>query len=485
MMKRDRRTGIVIALVALIAMTPSTGFAVGSGGFENASFSAKQLALGGTGTATPDEPAAISYNPAGIVDLPGIQFQGDANFIGMWTFKNNSETGSTRSSGTLSMVPTAYFTVNPGKVFNDRLALGIGTDSPFGLMNKYNSSDPATHYTGWKNWLKMYTIKPTVAFKVTDKLSVGGGPMWYRIYDFGGIQAYPNNLATLPPFPFGAGTYTPDGQVRINTSGNHWGWQMGLLFKPTEKHRFGYYFRSPVVVKTSGQVKVENSDFSAILGQGRHNFETGVHTKVSLPMNMTWAYAYQPTKKTHYEADFTWSRWSTHKRLYFVTDPSGNATDDAILNNIRAADKDWHDGYGVQLGASHQLTDKLTLRGGSWFYFTPVPQKHFTPAVADSNHLAVSIGLGYNLSKYLTADLAYYNAFYFTRRINNDIAESPYLVNSSVDGRYFSYMQSFTISLTLKWDDIFTRCSTKKDTKEEVPAATFIQAQSGQQQPAA
>lgn len=463
-----------VLITVITFLVPPNAFAVGSGGFENASFSAKQLSLGGTGTATPDEPAAISYNPAGIVDLPGIQFQGNANFIGMWTFKDNDQTGSTRSSGTLSMVPTAYLTINPGKIFCDRLALGVGMDSPFGLMNKYNSNDPATHYTGWRNWLKMYTIKPTIAYKFTDKLSIGGGPMWYRIEDFGGIQGYPNNLATLP---FGT---TPDGQVRINTSGNHWGWQMGLLLKPTEKHRLGYYFRSPVVVKTSGLVKVENSDFTAIGGVGRHNFETGVHTKVSLPMNMTWAYAFQPTEKTHYEADFTWSHWRTHKRLYFVTDPSGNATDDAILNNIRAADKDWHDGYGIQLGASHKLTDKFTLRGGSWFYFTPVPQKAFTPAVPDSNHLAVSLGLGYALTKNLVADVAYYNAFYFTRRINNTVGENAALLNSSVDGKYYSYMQSFTFSLTFKWDDVFKRCCDKKAVKTEAPAATFIQTQAGQ-----
>ncbi len=452
MMNHFLRTSITVLLIAWVLLLPSTARAVGSGGFENASFSAKQLALGGTGTASPEEPASISYNPAGIVDLPGLQFQGDANFIGMWTFKDNDQTGSTRSSATLSMVPTAYFTINPGKIFCDRLGIGVGMDSPFGLMNKYNSSDPAVHYTGWKNWLKMYTIKPTLAYKVTDQLSVGGGPMWYRIYDFGGIQGYPNNLATLP---FGV---TPDGQVRINTAGNHWGWQLGLLYKASEKHRFGYYFRSPVVVKASGLVKVENSNFAAIGGQGLHNFETGVHTKISLPMNMTWGYAYQPTPRTHYEADFTWSRWSTHERIYFVTDPSGNATDDAVLNNIRAADKDWHDSYGIQLGASHKLTDKLTLRGGSWFYFTPVPQAHFTPGVPDANHLAVSVGLGYNLTKNFVVDLAYYNSFYFTRRINNDVGENAALFNSSVDGKYTSYMQSFTVSFTLKWDDLFPSC---------------------------
>jgi len=448
MMKRYLWIGIFIALISL---APASVFAAGSGGYENASFSAKQLGLGGTGTATPDEPASISYNPAGIADLPGVQVQADANFISMMTFKHNDVTGDTRSAGTLSLVPTGYVTINPGKIFQNKLGLGVGFDSPFGLMNKYRSSNAAVHYTGWNNYLKMYTIKPTIAYKFTDKISVGGGPVWYRVSDFGGVQGYPNSLI--------GGAGTPDGQVRLNTSGNHWGWQLGTLIKLNEKHRLGYYFRSPVVVKTSGQTKVENSAYFG----GSGSYETGVHTKMTMPMNMTWAYAYQPTEKTHYEADFTWTHWSAYKRQYFVTDPSGSAFDDIILNNIRAADKDYHDGYGLQLGASHKLTKKLTLRGGSWFYWTPIPQSHFIPAVADSNHLAVSLGAGYDINKYLTVDLCYYNSFYFRRRINNDIGESPALVNSSVDGAYTTYSQAFTISLTMKWDDIFPRAGSKKD----------------------
>ncbi len=456
----------IVVMLSLAILPFSSAWAVGSGGLENASFSAKQLGSGGAVTATPDEPAAISYNPAGIVDLPGIQFQSNANFISLMTFKDNDTIGSTRSSGTLAFVPTGYLTINPGRIFCDRLAFGIGSDSPFGLMNKYNSSDPAVHYTGWRNYLKMFTLKPTVAYKFTDKLSIGGGPVWYRIYDFGGIQGYPNNLITTL-----VGINTPDGQVRINTSGNRWGWQLGTLYKFNEKHRVGYYFRSPVTVNLKGRLKVENSNIPPFLGGlGLHNFETGVHTKMNLPMSMTWAYAYQPTPKTHYEVDFIWTRWATMKRLYFVPDSSGNAMDDIILENIRMADKDWRDGYGLQLGASHQLTDKLTLRAGSWFYWTPIPKTHFTPSIPDANHLVLSVGLSYKLSKYLVTDVAYYNSFYFKRRINNSIAEHESLINSSIDGRYSSYSQAFTISMTLKWDDIFPRAFGDKGQAVESPS---------------
>jgi len=448
MMKRILPAGI---LIALISLAPSAAFAVGSGGFENASFSAKQLGTGAAVTATPDEPAAISYNPAGIADLPGVQVQGNANFISMLTYKENHQLGNdTRSTGTLSLVPTGYITINPGKIFCDKLAIGFGMDSPFGLSTKYKSNDPAARYTGYSNYLKMYALKPTLAYKITDKVSVGGGPVWYRVEDFGGVQAYPSSLYS------GAGLGGADGQVRLNSAGNHWGWQLGTLIKLSEKHRLGYYFRSPVVVKTSGLGKIENSTMVGSPGY----LETGIHTKLSLPMNMTWAYAYQPTQKTHYEVDFTWSHWKTHKRLYWVADPTGSAMDDMVMNAIRNADKDWRDSFGIQVGASHKLTKKLTLRGGSWFYWTPIPNKSFTPAVPDANHLAVSLGAGYDINKYLTADLCYYNSFYFTRNVSN-----PY-----VNGSYTTYSQAFTVSLTARWDDIFPRAFGNKEAGSETPS---------------
>lgn len=448
-----------IAAVAYSAfLMPTSLFAAGGGGFENASFSAKQLALSGAGTATADEPAAISYNPAGIVDLPGVQFQGDANFLSIFTFKESETTGSTRSSGTLNFVPTAYFTINPGRIFCDRVAFGVGTDSPFGLANKYDSTNPIVRYTGWKNYLKMFTIKPVMTVKVTDWLNIGGGPMWYRIYDFGAIQAYPNNL--IAPYTW------PDGQVRINLSGQRWGWQMGALLKPHKKHRLGFYFRSPVVVKVSGLGKVENSSFFP----GGH-YETGVHSKVALPMNMTWAYAFQPTERTHYEVDFTYSHWATHERLCFPANSSGSAADDAIMNAIGTAAKDWNNSYGLQLGASHKFTKKFTGRCGSLFYWTPVPKTSFGPAVPDANRLSLSLGAGYEISKNLIADISYYASFYFRRRINNSYPENGiWGSGSSVDGRYHSFLQGFTVSLTLKWDDIFPRVGEKKTKETEAPS---------------
>lgn len=426
-------------------LSSQTVLAVGSAGFENASFSAESAAQGNAVVAQANEPAAISYNPAGLVQLEGIQAQYNSAFIDVFT-RHTHNNNINYSSGTLSYVPTGYLTIKPNKYFGDRLAFGIGADSPFGLANKYDSNDPHVHYTGWRNYLKMFTIKPVAAIKLTKRLSIGAGPVYYRIYDFGGIQAYPNQLV-----PLGLST---DGQIRLNLAGNTWGWQGGILTEPVDNHHLGFYVRSPVTVHTRGQVKVENSTSG--------NFETGANAKIDLPLNLTFAYAFDITPKTTIEADFGYTRWAAHKRLYINADHVNTlpgdlvpTREDAILAALGKTDKDYDDGFSIHIGGNHKFNEKFKLMLGSFFYTAVVPQDHFIPAVPDSNRLGFTAGFNYEICKNLTLGTAYLGEMALRRTVDSGVAESTSLPNSSVDGKYFSYIQGFYLTLTYKWENLF------------------------------
>lgn len=446
--------GAVIILIPLLSLSNYL-YAVGSAGIENSSFSAKSLAHGNAVVAQADEPAAISYNPAGIVNLPGLQIQPNLHFISMFTFFR-SRTPDTvpgeKSSGTVVPVPTGYMTLNPGDLLDNRVAFGIGSDSPFGLMNKYDAGHPIVRYAGWRNWFNMYTIKPVVAFKLLDWLSIGAGPMWYRVYDWGGIQNYPNSLA---------GSAAADGQVRLNLSGNHWGWQGGLLARPHWRHSFGFYFRSPVVVNTSGLAKVERSAFAG-------NFETGAYAKYNLPLNFTWAYAFKPNKRSTVEFDFGYTRWSTLHRL-FIDHDFVSAGDAIVINAIGRNAKDFRDSFSYHLGGNYQLTKNLKVSMGGWYYTHAAPNSSYIPAVPDGDRLGVATGTSYQIHKNIVLDLSYLNVWNLSKHINNDIGTA---LGVSEDGRYLSYLQEFSISVTYKWDNIFDHVKRMAGIKqsERIPA---------------
>ncbi|MBP9864959.1 MAG: outer membrane protein transport protein [Candidatus Omnitrophica bacterium] len=433
MMKLSRFVKPTLLLCVLtLPFNNSSVFAVGSGGFENPSFSASSLGQANAVVAQADEASAISYNPAGIVYLPGVQTQTSAAFISMFTKREARNGDSNWSSGTGSLVPTAYLTINPGHYLKDRVAFGVGSDSPFGLANKYDSAHSHVHYTGWKNAIKMFTVKPVMSVKLHDKLSVGAGPIYHRVFDISSTLAYPNVL-------LGAGL--PDGQARVNLTGDGWGWHFGALAKPHEKHQFGFYFRSPVTVQTHGRVKVENA---AVGGA----FETKANAKFELPLNFTWAYAYKPTRKLTVEADVGFTRWAAHERLFIDTAPV-NAANDAILAAIGKSSKDYSNTWSFHLGGNHKTTERLTLRAGGLFYSNAVPEENFIPAVPDSNSLAFGLGGGYKITQNFSVDLTYFTRFWLNRSIDNSISE---VLGTSVDGKYFSYLQMGMVTFSYKWE---------------------------------
>lgn len=437
----------ILVIFTLVFPFNSTAFAVGSAGFENASFSAASVASGNATVAQADEPAAISYNPAGLTELRGIQIQNNVGLLHLST-RHSANGGVDYSTSTIHAIPTGYLTVNPGDKLSNRFAFGIGTDIPFGLSNKYDSNLSQVHYAGWNNYLKMFAIKPTLAVKLAKWLSIGASPVFYRVFKFGGIQAYPNR-ALGGPF-----ANAPDGQVRLNLTGHTWGWQMGMLAKVHPKHQFGFYFRSPVTIFTHGEVKVED----ALAAVGPRNFETGANAKLDLPLNFTWAYAFKPNEKDTLEVDLGYTRWSAHERLYFTAD-NVNAANDGILNSIGKADKDYDDSWSIHFGGKHKFNKKFSIRYGSFFYTFAVPGDHFIPAVPDGNRLGFSTGFSYQITERTNFDFGVVDILSLRRNINNNISET---LGTSVDGKYFSNLVEVAFSLTYAFDGPFAPKENKK-----------------------
>lgn len=190
-----------------------------------------------------------------------------------------------------------------------------------------------------------------------------------------------------------------------------------------------------------GRVKVENA------ANGSANFETGSNAKMSLPLNFTFAYAFKPNPKTTIEADLGYTRWSIHERLFINADPVDTAND-AILAAIGKNGKDYGDAFSLHLGGNRKVTKKLTLMAGTLFYWTPVPNDHFIPAVPDSNSMAFSVGAEYELVKYLTLGASFFERIWLRRTIDNNIS------GGGVNGKYFSTDQQVALSMTYKWDNI-------------------------------
>jgi len=115
-----------LAILVLTFSFSTPAFAVGSSGFENASFSAKSLAQGNAVVARPQDPSTISFNPAGLMELPGIETNLGLQMYNFRVFHRNQVTGDhNQNNGKLLLIPTLYLTANPGELLDNRLAFGL------------------------------------------------------------------------------------------------------------------------------------------------------------------------------------------------------------------------------------------------------------------------------------------------------------------------------------------------------------------------
>ena len=175
---------------------------------------------------TAEDPSVIFYNPAGLTYLKGMNFLAAVNVISpTMTLKSSSGTlptllgggpaggASTNTDfGLEAAVPVVYGSMD----LTEDLKIGYGINTPFGLGTSFDE--------GWQGRFHAVTSKlstinfnPVVAYRLSDKLSIGGG---FQI-EYADIRLS-NAIATT------AG----EGFIDISGEDISVGWTMGILAEP-------------------------------------------------------------------------------------------------------------------------------------------------------------------------------------------------------------------------------------------------------------
>src|SRR5208283_4229503 len=180
-MKKERIVFSILCTVVAFVMILSSSVAAFASGFALIDQSVEGLGIAYSGGAAMAEDAStIFYNPAGMTRLKGVQLETGLHIImPSIKFKDNSafsaigvpiSGGNGKDAGVTRLVPNFYLTVNP----SDRLVLGLGVNSPFGLATEYSNGWVGRYYA-LKSDMYTININPSVAYKITDDLSLGAG----------------------------------------------------------------------------------------------------------------------------------------------------------------------------------------------------------------------------------------------------------------------------------------------------------------------
>lgn len=373
----------ISSLIAIACLTGTMAFGSGFSIFEQG---AKASGMAGAFVATADDPSAIFYNPAGLgFQREKMSLLGGATFINFTNeFTGDSDSAFTSGvEGTydrhLFAPPNGYGTYR----LNDHLVVGVGMFSAFGLRTDW--ADPwAGRFISKDVDLKTVSVNPSFAWRVNDSLSFGGGIEYRRAR-----VTLSRNTPALNPFT-GRIADVANGYLRSDWN-NDWGWNAGVLFKPTPNFSVGASYRAAMDIELDGsaditQIMTGNAQFDALVATQLPP-DQGINTTIPFPAMTAIGIATTAIPNWQIEFDVTHATWSRFKTLdvQFATTPSANI--------VRP--QDWEDTMAFRLGANRNIGDQWAVRFGAVYDQNPQPLEAVSPLLPDSDRMGLTFGVGW------------------------------------------------------------------------------------------
>jgi long-chain fatty acid transport protein len=359
--------------------------------------------MGGASTAAPlDSIGALYWNPATTSGLPSNEMAFGAEMLFPQARLSSSLalgslggglpplglSGSDRSEEGVFVLPSVGLVYRPD---NSVWTFGLGMFVPAGFAINYPGSSTNPLLTpappngfGFGPTTAVYEvfqIAPTMACQLTDRLSIGGGPL----LDVASLDFDPGLVFS----PNANGSFSPATHTRYAWGA---GFQLGLYYALENGWQFGTSFKSPQWF--------ESFQFNSTDAKGR---QRDVHFLLDNPMICSVGGAY-----TGFE------RWTLASDMRFIDYHNTNGFNKTGFDSTGALrGLGWDSLFVLALGAQYQLTEPLSLRLGYTFNTNPID--HDTAFFNSLSPLIIqhtlAFGASYSFTRALMMSVAYVHAF--------------------------------------------------------------------------
>jgi long-chain fatty acid transport protein len=423
--------------------------------------SAAAAAMGNAFVAQADDPSALHYNPAGMTQLHGFQNMFGTSLIG-GTTQFTGPTGAQATgdrNGSIAWPPPGhiYLVANLkdlGLSALGNLTAGIGFNNPFGSLTRYPNDGPFRTAITFTT-LPLLDIKPTIAYKLNDQLSVGLGA---DIYTFSGLFGE-GHLEQKSIWPGGLGV--PAGSlVELHGSDTTAGFNVSLLYTPFRNSdgkplaNIGMVYRSQATLHLTGNFLANGATVAGASGT------------FVLPQIFSGGMAVWPVRTREHEwkleLDVDYTGWKSNRNLDI------QLTNGAVL----PFPQNWQSTYTLMVGTEYrwlQLASmpdwNVALRAGYMNQQAQIPDRTFNPGVPSANVHVPSVGIGLACHekgsflgiircgdlgvgplkpKLFAIDLSYQAGLYEVRSVAGN-------QNPTVNGRYDTLIHVGSISLRFNY----------------------------------
>ncbi len=381
-------TAIVVALAAQAE------------GYQVNSLSARQNGMGHTGTAMHLGAESMFFNPGGLGFLDkSVDITGSFTAIfSECTAKTASANYTTDSDAATPINAMLGFSVY------DNLKFGVAFYTPYGSCINWGDSWPGAMLTQSVK-LQMFTVQPTVAWKILPNLSVGAGlTINWATVDLNKALIMGQSVNTALESAGFPAMFGDNALASVNLTGSarpRCGINVGIMWDINKQWTVGFNYRSEVTMRVkAGTASLSTApDFEKLaqLASAYPQFASinmlNQIDKASFAaeMPMTAVYrlgvAYKPIEKLTLAFDAQLTAWNSYKQLdiEFAGTPA-NSFDQHIEKNYKNAAL-------FSIGAEYKLTHRFDVRCGLMIDTTPCNKDYYNPETPGMTKIEPSVGL--------------------------------------------------------------------------------------------
>lgn len=341
--------------------------------------------------------SGVYYNPATMTLHPGTQIQAGFVAVGLdLAFEGHDGTSaqnpvSENGQYNTQAIPHGYISHQ----LNDSMWVGLAMTVPFGMGTEYDDNWTWAN-RGISAEVLTFDFNPNVAWKVSDKLSIGAGmSIQYASAD---LKMQENaRVASI------------DGEVDADSWA--WGFNVGLMWSPLENLRFGLSYRSRINHNadgdftfdnfkdlTNGQIGNMGEDAQRIWGTLSYlNGQTlDATATLSTPAWAMATAAWDVNELLSLYATFRWTDWSSFDTL-----------DIDYTVGTKTVTNKWEDTYLFSVGADLRFTNWWTFRAGIGYESSPVDDPSYrTSIIPDADRWWFALGSSFQATKSMQIDVS-------------------------------------------------------------------------------
>ena len=325
------------------------------------------------------------YNPASMTLHPGVQLQQSVMLIGLNLDYASDSGASENGREKTNTVPSFYISAQ----LNDIVWAGFSVSVPYGLSTSYGRNWEQKE-EGTLSKLTVVDFNPSVAFRISDKLSIGGGASVQYIKARLGF-----NLSDVPVAQLNGGSL---GNVHVKLDSVAMGFNLGVMWSPAENVRIGASYRSAVRHSASGSATAEPTALIPNLGAvllGRQTMDARVD--MDAPAWAMLAAAWDVSERLSLYATYRWTDWSSLQALTVRT-PSAS----------QSVPTKWKDAHLFSLGYDFRVTPRWTFRSGLGYEESPVADSRYrVGTIPDADRWWFALGSSFRFSESLQADFSF------------------------------------------------------------------------------